>query len=515
MEKLKVVFVILVLLLYSISQAQNCYLDLTFNSPSLLNITSEGTRAIALQPDGKIIIGGDFSIPHYGIAHYNIDRLNADGSFDPTFNTQAIPPGPPGPGPNQVGIHGYVSAIAIQPDGKILVGGCFDKYNGATVDRIIRLHPNGDLDTTFKITPFQGVSCTINSCYNNGHVYNIALQPDGKILIAGANVRQVRNNFQSCEFRSIARLNIDGSYDLTFDSLTTFVGGFLMYQGNGKLLTRNTGTVAPFGLTRLFSDGSKDTTFNIGGVGTNQTNITKVIQQTDGKLIIIGNFSYYNQTAISKIARLNSDGTLDTTFMHSINVAGGIEDVALDPSGKILVVGWFDNWGGSPKDCIVRLNTDGSLDLSFNPASLYPLPINEQIDGEIRTVVVQPDSKVIIGGDKWYYGCVGQTDRYGIARLLPSFINGIQRIEESSSCKVKIIPNPFVQNTTLQIAGIDKYESINFTLFDIHGRQVKSVGIINSPTYELVRDNLADGVYYYILSQNGNLLSNGKLVILD
>ena len=485
--------------------AQSCYLDPTFYSTINYLGTDEGIRTIAIQPDGKILIGGNFGLPHYGIPHHGIDRLNPDGSFDPTFNTQTIPSGP------KVGINGTVNSIVLQTDGKILVGGCFDAYNDKTVDRIIRLHPNGDLDTTFKIPGIQYLSCLTTWC--KGQVYSIALQPDGKILICGAGVKSIPQPLSPCNPEDFARLNADGSYDNTFQpfnkNVTVSEDGEILYLSNGRILTRQAHIGAPYGLTRWFLDGSRDTTFNYGGVGFAGGLVDKILEQPDGKLIVTGTFTYYNQTPISHIARLNADGTLDNTFMNSLDRVGVVYSIALAPDGKIYVVGDFEKLGLLEMDGIARHNTDGSLDTFFIPKSDWS--ISEQ--SSCQKVVIQPDLKVLVGG-QWSYKCQGQADRVGVARLLPSGINDINTYEKTIVF-VKAIPNPFSHKTNLIIEGLDIYENIAFDLYDINGRKVCPTYIINKSTYEFDRGSLVKGIYFYRLRQDDKLISNGKLAIID
>jgi uncharacterized delta-60 repeat protein len=164
--------------------AQPGSLDTSFDPGSGANSV---VWAIAEQPDGKILIGGDFTI-YNGAPRNRIARLNSDGSLDAGFN--------PGSGANN-----DVRAMAVQPDGKILIGGWFTIYNGAPRNYMARLNSDGSLDTGFD--PGSGA---------NEFLYVVALQPDGKILIGGEFTI-----YNGAPRNYIARLNSDGSLDTSFD----------------------------------------------------------------------------------------------------------------------------------------------------------------------------------------------------------------------------------------------------------------------------------------------------------
>ncbi len=321
------------------------------------------------QTDGKVLIGGDFTF-YNGKARNRIARLNPNGSLDDTFN----------PG---IGANNWVNSLALQPDGKVLIGGFFNSYNGSPSNRIARLNANGSLDATFNTSI--GVNNSVNS---------IAIQSDGKVLIVG--------NFTSYNGTSrirTARINPDGSIDLSFnpDSGANDVVRCIALQSNGKILiggdfTRYNG-VTRNSLARLNLNGSLDTTFNIGN-GANGI-VESIVLQPDGKMLVLGFFSNYNGTPRNRIARLNADGSLDLTFDPGIGADGIIRTLALQPDNKIIIGGEFLSYNNIPKKCLTRLNSDGSLDSSFYS--------NTGIGGVsfpfIYSLTLQPDGKVFIGGN--------------------------------------------------------------------------------------------------------------------
>ncbi|OFX65411.1 MAG: hypothetical protein A2X15_00340 [Bacteroidetes bacterium GWB2_32_14] len=342
-------------------------LDTTFNTGT--GVSNNTVATTAIQSDGKIIIGGYFT-SYNGTARNNIARLNADGTLDTTFN--------PGTGTSS-----YVFSIAMQSDGKIIIGGSFSSYNGTLRNRIARLNADGTLDTTFN----QGNSETDD-------IYTTAIQSDGKIMIGG-----FFTSFNGIDRDRIARLNADGTLDTTFnpgaganssvetiaiqsDGKTIIGGGFSTYNGTAR------GKIA-----RLNADGTLYGTFDLG-TGANGTVHTTIIQ-TDGKIIIGGEFTSYNGTAISKIARLNADGTLDTYFNTGTGANGTVNTAAIQSDGKIIIGGEFTSYNGIARNHIARLNTDGTLDGTFDQgtgASDY-----------VNTTAIQSDGKIIIGGGFLYY----------------------------------------------------------------------------------------------------------------
>ena len=299
-----------------------------------------------LQPDGKILVGGSFTSFNGNTQDHQLIRLNPDGSKDTTFN---------------LGVTGFNNTVilttTLQPDGKILVGGDFSSFNGIPQGRLIRLNPDGSKDPSFNLG---------GSGFDNIFVRTTALQPDGKILVGGAYT-----SFNGIPQGRLIRLNPDGSKDSSFNLggsgfdnnnvVTTAL------QPDGKILVGGTYTSfngIPQGrLIRLNPDGSKDPSFNLGGSGFDNNFVYITILQPDGKILVGGDFTSFNgNTQDHRLVRLNSDGSKDTTLnlgttgFDNINVIA----VTLQPDGKILVGGGFTSFNGNTKDHrLVRLyNTD-------------------------------------------------------------------------------------------------------------------------------------------------------------
>jgi uncharacterized delta-60 repeat protein len=242
---------------------------------------------------------------------------------------------------------GSTWTINTQTDNKIIIGGDFLDYNGNLVSNLCRLNPDGLIDNTFNIG--NGFSGSFNMFFGSC-VYSTAIQTDGKIIVGGNFF-----NFNSIQKFGICRLNIDGTNDPTFNSLNGFNGA-----------------------------------------------VRKVCLQTDGKIIVGGDFSSYNSIPVNRICRLNSDGTLDLSFNTGTGFNDAVFDIKLQQDNKILVGGYFTQFNGQSKNKIIRLNTDGTADLSFNIGSGFGIG-----GGGIWSLAVQTDGKIILGGMIYTYN--GQT----------------------------------------------------------------------------------------------------------
>jgi uncharacterized delta-60 repeat protein len=340
-------------------------LDPTF-APNITNYPGS-IRITAFQADGKMLVGGFFKRIN-GEEHFGLMRFNANGTPDSAFAPK---------------IGETVTTIAVQPDGKILIGGGFTRVNGVGRNRIARLNADGSLDTTFN--PGGGADNT---------VYSISLQPDGKIIVGG-----FFRNFDTNQRSNLARLNSDGTIDFSFDASMSNEGFVITTYllPDGKILAGGFYTVlgGPFTSTiqRFNPNGSLDSSFNPGD-GANST-VRDIKVQPDGKILIGGSFTSYNGTPRGRIARLNADGTLDTSFTHTSGANNAIYSVTLLNSGKIVIGGFFTTYEGTSRNFIAQLNSNGSLDTSFNPGTGF--------NGGIYETVALPANQIFAGGNVTFY----------------------------------------------------------------------------------------------------------------
>lgn len=337
-------------------------IDNTFNPGTGAN---NSVAEVVTQPDGKLIIAGYFT-SFNGKNSKSIVRLLANGTVDHSFN--------PGTGPDN-----GIDALALQPDGKILIGGAFNTYNGISVKRVARLNADGTLDKTFKLDK-----------EIDGLVFTMLLQPNGKILVGG-----YFNSFNGkVRFGGITRLNVDGSFDKSFNpgegALFSSVYAITL-QPDGKILMggdfRFFNGIIRDHIARLNADGSVDDSFD-SNRGVNEK-INTIVLQADGKILIGGDFTKHFNTSRNKIARLNANGSLDKTFESSVGANYTVRTIALQPDEKILVGGNFTKYNGINSNQIARLNADGTLtNDTFNRGT--------GANGDVRTLVLQPDGKILV-----------------------------------------------------------------------------------------------------------------------
>lgn len=329
-----------------------------YNADGSLNRLNPGANkavySVALQVDGKILAGGNFTSLAGKPCNY-FGRLNLDGSLDTSFNA---------------GASYDVTTLAVQPDGKILAGGYFTVLGGESHNYIGRLNADGSPDSGFNGSA-------------NSYVLTLALQADGKILVGGT--------FTTLDGQArsyIGRLNADGSLDTGFNPEVNDTVYSLVVQADGKILVGGVFTTlggqARNYIGRLNADGSLDTSFNSGAYG---GNVYSLAVQADGKILVGGSFTTLAGQARSNIGRLNANGSLDTTFNPGSD--DYISSLSLQSDGKILVAGLFTTLGGQSRNYIGRLNPDGSLDSELNPGA----------DGAVYTLALQNDGKIIAGGN--------------------------------------------------------------------------------------------------------------------
>ena len=288
------------------------------------------------------------------------------GAVDLDFNT--------GSGPDNI-----VSAVALQDDAKILIGGSFTSYNDNNCKYIARLNTDGSIDTTFQPNI-------------NGPVREITIQEDGKIIIGG-EFRWFYSGFHY----NIARLNSDGSIDNSFQNIGTGADQSVLkivIQDDHKVLVGgrfyNFNDNSQTGLIRLLNNGSPDPLFSAGSGFNNLVSAISV--QDNDKIVIGGWFTEYDGTSRRGIVRLEADGIMDTSFAPDSDFTQQLNSIALQSNGKILIGGWFstDNWAS--RRSLGRMNSDASFDSSFFSES-------QGINGTIYDIALQDDGQLYIGGE--------------------------------------------------------------------------------------------------------------------
>lgn len=413
-------------------------LDATFGNGGVVAIDnaanlSDQARAVAVQADGKIVVGGEIAAaPPDGFAILN--RLNPDGSLDTSF----------GSGGKIIGPQMTLGGLAILPDGKILTVG---SMRSSTIPMqyfiLTRYNPNGTLDTTFGTNGYAYIAPqTEPVVFTVGNA--LVIQPDGRIVAAG-----VGSIYPQGDKFLIARFNADGSRDQSFGSegvvFTRFGGGeaqalAVALQPDGKIvasgsieagqMTRN------FALARYSTDGSIDADFGLEGMVTtnfvfeNYAKAHSVVIQPDGKIIAVG--GYTRQSHGFLLARYNSDGRLDQGYgtggkvMSSLgggNGSGFGNAARLQRDGKLLVAGSLSFvTTGTDLISLARYAPNGAFDQTFGKSGVVNSDLNMGLE-ELNAIAVQPDGKLVAAGytsDPSYSYTNFAVVRYGFTPEIPN-----------------------------------------------------------------------------------------------
>jgi uncharacterized delta-60 repeat protein len=374
----------------------------------------DDVQDIAVQADGKIVVVGEASNANNRQDTF-IARYNADGTLDTTFD---------GDGKVIVAIgNGYDAAfaVAIQPDGKIVTVGI--STTGTRYDiTLVRVNPNGSFDTSF-----DGDGLVITAIFQDeDFAYGIALQPDGKILIGGYTIdTNLRQLFAVVRYNPNGSLDtsFDGDGIVTTFMRPTTGGDSLrdvLVQPDGKIVAAGESYAGinqdfDFALLRYNADGSLDTTFDGDGklttpvsTTTSPDGISSIALQSDGKIVAAGYAYAAPNNNDCVLARYNVDGSLDTSFdtdgklyFSFGNLTEFLSDVKIQPDGKIVAAGHRNN-GSSPTGttgdfALVRLNPNGSFDTTFDTDGKLTTAIGNGSSGAF-SLALQPNGKILAAG---------------------------------------------------------------------------------------------------------------------
>jgi len=412
--------------------------------------TGERLNSIALQKDQKILAGGYIST-FKGREIGGLFRLTPEGKYDSTFNL--------GLGfktrsqyATEYFVLGEIRAIAVQEDGKILVGGDFDKFNDVLVSGIVRLNTNGTLDQSFNVNlgRYSDVNC-------------INLLNDGKILIAGSFASD--SQIQGREEDEVIVVDMSGKIDLSF-KMEKPVNNFL----------------------------------------------NAVAVQNDGKIILAGGGVVYSRSGVyhypSYIMRLNSNGDIDSSFTGKPGEY--IYALKVLHDGKILAGGSFTDYAGNTVRGIVRLNPDGSFDSKLyeqtgaESREIVSGRVNDYIS--INAIAEQTNGEIILGG---YYKFYDGKVRHNILKLSAVEVSGIENVPLTDiQNKISVYPNPAIESVNVKI-NLDSPAVV--ILRDIYGNEILKEHNVFRET-SLNTSNLAQGLYV-VEVRNDNNISTVKVLI--
>ena len=420
-----------------VTQAAAGDLDPTFGVAGMLttdiNRSTDIANAVAVQADGKLIVVGqtyknnDFSGEDFVVARYN-----PDGTLDNTFGAGGrvrtdFP-----------GLAAVPSAVVIQPDGKIVVaGGAFPLFTFLGNFELVRYNLNGSLDRSF------GNGGIVTTTFPEGsYAFDVALQPDGKIIAAGTVFVDFNPGDISDTDFALARYNSDGSLDTTFGNggtlMTDFFGNeddafSVLIQPDGKIVAvgsaNNPASYYDFAAVRYLSNGTIDTTFGVAGkVSTdfgdqNFDRARSAALQSDGRIVAAG-FAISQNGGVQNfaVARYTSNGILDTTFsgdgktqIDFGNCCQSATKLLLQSDGKIITVGGSNGESGDDDFLLARLNPRGSLDNTFGVGGQVRTSFGD-LNGGANGAALQSDGKIVAVGFQATFS--NQWANFALARYL-------------------------------------------------------------------------------------------------
>ena len=395
-------------------------LDQTFGRGGKIATDFNGTTdiayAIALQPDGKIVVAGTtYANNDYSDEDFAVVRYNLNGTRDTTFGVQGKVT------TDFPGLAAVPSAVVIQPDGKILVaGGAFPLFTFLGDIALVRYNANGSLDASF------GHGGIVRTRFSAGgsYAFAVTLLSNGKIIIAGTVFVDFSTDDSSNTDFALVRYNSNGVIDSTFGNgggVITDFDGFnddahaILIQSDGKIVAvgsaKNPAHYYDFALARYLPNGALDATFGAAGkvrtdFGNSNLDIAYCAAlQPNGKIIAAGtatlNDASYGDFAI---ARYNQNGTLDTNFSQDGKVTidfGSILQIAysvlVQTDGKIVTVGYPNSESSDSDFLLARCNRNGSLDSTFGVGGKVRTSFGDLNDGA-NAAVLQPDGKIVAAG---------------------------------------------------------------------------------------------------------------------
>ena len=528
---MKSTLLLLVFLFGSLSYllAQDGALDLTFNSTGYVTFLGAGAdygKSVAIQPDGKIVIAGICNNGSY--SDFGVVRYNSDGTIDTGFGTNGKVTTPVSP--YNDGAYG----AAIQSDGKIVVAGFAS--NGTSSDfAVVRYTSTGVLDNTFNTN---GIVITPIVSNDDDMAYSVAIQPDDQKIVVAGFARLNGTLGGNYDF-TVVRYNTDGSLDNTFGTAqngkvtTDFgspadIGNSVAIHG-GKIVVAgyaHIGTTDDFAVARYNSDGTLDNTFGTGGkvttaVGTGTDRGYNVAIQSDEKIVVAG-YAHIGSTDDFAVVRYNSDGTLDSSFDTDGKVTTAVGSgadwgysAAIQLDGKIVVAGFATMTNNNI--AVVRYNPDGTLDNTFDTDGKVTTAVGSGGCAGV-SVAIQSDGKIVVGGDS-YSGYDFTIVRYTGTRPVATAIISPTDGESTNPLQYQLEqnqPNPFNNTSTIGF-NIQKTSFVSLSVYDIFGKEIK-VFVHEEKVpghYEIVidRQEFASGIYFYTLKTN-EFSQSKKMIVM-
>lgn len=503
--------------------AQPGALDPSFNAVGIvtadIQLGDDYAQAVAVQPDGKVVMAGYAAIGSHD--KFVVLRFRPDGLPDSSFGGTGRIITSFGSGDDRA------MALAIQPDGKIVVGG-FAEIASEFDFAVARYQANGQLDNTFHATG----KTTTNAGGLFDKAYALALQPDGKILLGGTLGRN--NNSDCAVVRYLPNGLPDPGFNATGVAFLSLASGYdeargLALQADGKIVLAgfaDNGNDNDFALARFTETGAPDPGFGDNGkvitpIGTAQDYAHGVALAADGKILVAG----YTASSPNKydfaLARYLPDGTPDTSLNGSGKITAAVGDtydeclaLTLQPDGKALAAGYSYTDDGNtfaPDFALLRFRADGQPDSSFGQYGRVVTPIGGGSD-QALAVALAPDGKIL---------AAGRTNN-GVDLDIAGarYLNDLNLSTMSPSPGISglmLAPNP-VSETALLRYVLEKEEVLSAMLYNQRGERVQAFfqGEKKMPgqhsTTVRFQKSLPSGIYTLVL--HGKDSARGLQVLL-
>ncbi len=463
-------------------------------------------HAVAVQADGKVLVAGESLTGNAVLEDFALARYHTNGTLDASFGTNGLVV------TDLQQATDVIKAIAVQPDGKILVAGYSDNtfnYDFA----VARYNANGTLDPSFGTN-----GIVVKNFGSTDFGLAMALLPSGKILVAGRAYNGINSDF------ALIQLNANGTFDNSFGvngAVTsdlfgeTESGNAIAVQSNGKIVVvgdRYDNNVSTVAAARFNPDGSLDTGFNFDGkfslpIGQLSDVAYAVALQTDGKIVLAGSSNTTNVSDVF-LVRLLADGTLDASFdgdgVVVNNVANGGDyayAVAVQPNGKILVGATATGSNSVSDFVLLGYQPNGSLDASFGNGGITVTDFNTGRD--VVTAIALHQGKVLLAG---YSDKNGQS-AFAVARYQGSSSVGIPDINQEL---LQLAPNPAAQTVRLSLPSAAAGQ---LRIFSATGCLMLDMAITTRETLIAVSD-WPEGLYVVQYGENGQILAWEKLLVL-
>jgi uncharacterized delta-60 repeat protein len=409
--------------------------------------------ALVRQPDGKYIVGGNFT-EIGGVAAGYVARLNSDGTLDASFTAAAR-------------ASDVVAALALQPDGKVLVGGTFDRLAGAARLSLGRLLPSGVLDPGF-------APIFVPTVFGQSDVGLVALQNDGRVLVRG---RLTEPGTPLNIFTQLLCLNgTTGLRDTSFPA--TYQADALLVQLDGSLVVGGSNIIggSRYPILRLLPSGALDPSFTQTAVSTNSLNFANYLtRDAAGQLYAAGSFTSFGGLPLGEVVRLLPNGAPDPSFAAGL-VSARIQALAVQPNGRVLVGGQvgLQNANGT-----LRLLPNGLVDASYNGAT--------GPSAAVHSLLVQSDGAIMAAGS--FTNVVG-IPYNGLVRLLDA--NVLNASNQKLAALTQAWPVPAHGQLHLRLDAASRPRRVE--LLDALGR-VTIAQAVSQPEMTLDTTPLRTGTY--------------------